>query len=467
MYADVRARLKQAWCAVSLLCLLAQATLGSSGDLPMARAIDRLTALTNSPLLVTVTLTNTSPSTLRGFAYFDEIPTSLTVTTIAVSINGRQVTNFNFESGFDGDVYAGCTPRRWWLETPTNFAEANPLSTQGVLQVQFALSSPTNGTFALQQFAWMTCKPDKTNVLYGYSTTNDLQTVSFVSTFAPGLPLQTNLSILELTTLRVTNTASDASVPTPSLLYSLLSPPAGAAIDTNGIIAWTPDETRGPGTNIFTTIVTDNATPSLSATNSFVVVVNEVNQAPTLPFQSNRTLVGLQALTLTNTATDIDLPLNLMSYSLQGPAGAVIDTNGIIRWQPTVGQVPGTNSFVTVVTDSNPWAINSQHLSATNSFQVIVNAIHNGPLLPTQTAVRVTQYAALTVTNTALDADLPALGLSYSLLNPHLRRQHRHQRRHPLDAWAGPGQHHQCDYHTGDRQRKPALKRQQYLSGSR
>ena len=60
-----------------------------------------------------------------------------------------------------------------------------------------------------------------------------------------------------------------------------------------------------------------------------------------------------------------------------------------------MGQVPSTNSFVTVVTDSNPWAINSQHLSATNSFQVIVNAVHNGPLLPTQTAVRVTQYQRL------------------------------------------------------------------------
>ena len=163
--------------------------------------------------------------------------------------------------------------------------------------------------------------------------------------------------------------------------------------------------------------MTDSGTPPLSASNTFQVAVDAFNLPPSLPFQSNQTLVGLQALTVTNTATDIDLPLNPLSYTLQAPAGAVIDTNGVIRWQPTVGQVPSTNSIVTVVTDSNPWAINSQHLSATNCFQVIVNAVHNGPLLPTQTAVRVTQYAVLTVTNTALDTDLPALGLSYSLLD--------------------------------------------------
>ena len=66
------------------------------------------------------------------------------------------------------------------------------------------------------------------------------------------------------------------------------------------------------------------------------------------------------------------------------PAGADIDTNGVITWTPTVAQVPSTNVFTTVVTDSNPWAVNAQHLSATNSFTVVVNATHNGPSLPAQ-----------------------------------------------------------------------------------
>ena len=69
---------------------------------------------------------------------------------------------------------------------------------------------------------------------------------------------------------------------------------------------------------------------------------------------------------------------------ISAPAGAGIDTNGIIRWTPVVGQVPGTNTITTVVTDTNVFAVNAQEMSATNSFVVTVNAIHNGPGLPVQ-----------------------------------------------------------------------------------
>jgi len=43
---------------------------------------------------------------------------------------------------------------------------------------------------------------------------------------------------------------------------------------------------------------------TFGAINSFTVTVNEVNSAPVLPVQTNRTIVGLQALVVTNTATD-------------------------------------------------------------------------------------------------------------------------------------------------------------------
>jgi len=55
-----------------------------------------------------------------------------------------------------------------------------------------------------------------------------------------------------------------------------------------------------------------------------------------------------------------------LTYVLQtGPSNAVIDASGIITWTPVVAQVPSTNVFTTVVTDYNPWAINSTNLSAT------------------------------------------------------------------------------------------------------
>jgi hypothetical protein len=158
-----------------------------------------------------------------------------------------------------------------------------------------------------------------------------------------------------------------------AVAYQLVGAPAGAAIDGNGIITWTPAEAQGPATNVLVTVATDNGQPPLSATNSFTVVVNEVNQAPVLPAQSDLTLTGQTLLMVTNTATDADIPSNTLTYQLlAAPANAVISSKGVITWTPAAGQVPSTNSFVTVVTDSNPWAVNAQHLSATNSFTVTV-----------------------------------------------------------------------------------------------
>jgi hypothetical protein len=190
----------------------------------------------------------------------------------------------------------------------------------------------------------------------------------------------------------------------PVFTYQLVNPPTGATINGNGIISWTPSEAQGPSTNVITTIVTDNSQPPLSATNSFTVIVNEVNVAPVLPSQRNRVSVGQAFVVVTNTATDPDIPPNPLTYQLlTAPVGASIDTNGVITWTPATNQVPSTNSFVTVVTDYDPLAVNAQHLSATNSFTVFVydHIPTNHLVLPPQTNQSVNELAALYVTNTA------------------------------------------------------------------
>jgi hypothetical protein len=250
------------------------------------------------------------------------------------------------------------------------------------------------------------------------SATNSCTVVVNATHIPPVLPAQTSVTIAEVTSLTITNTGSSASLPALGLGYALLNPPAGALIDTNGVITWTPTEAQGPSTNVLTTVVTDTGIPPLSATNTLTVVVNEINVAPVLPGQSNRSLAGLQTLTVTNTSTDADLPANTLTYQLTvAPAGASIDANGVISWTPTVAQVPSTNVVTTVVTDNNPWAVNNQHLSATNSFTVTVNPTHNGPALPTLSGQTMAEQTTLTVTNTAIDGDLPVPVLSYSLLN--------------------------------------------------
>jgi len=75
---------------------------------------------------------------------------------------------------------------------------------------------------------------------------------------APVLPAQSNRTIAAQTTLLVTNTATDTDIPTQVLTYQLISPPAGAAINTSGLISWTPTAGQAPGTNLITTVVSDN-----------------------------------------------------------------------------------------------------------------------------------------------------------------------------------------------------------------
>src|SRR5262249_18290443 len=152
-----------------------------------------------------------------------------------------------------------------------------------------------------------------------------------------------------------------SDIPANVLTYSLLSPPAHASIDTNGVITFTPHENQGPGGYTLTTVVTDNGTPNLSATNNITVTVNEVNSAPVLPPSTNYTINELTMLTVTNTATDSDIPANVLSYSLVAPpAHASIDTNGIITFTPDEAQGPGVYPLTTVVTDNG-----TPNLSAT------------------------------------------------------------------------------------------------------
>jgi hypothetical protein len=89
---------------------------------------------------------------------------------------------------------------------------------------------------------------------------------------APVLPDQSDRSIVGLTSMRVTNTAT-GSVPTYVFTYRLLNPPQGAVIDSRGIISWTPSLEQIPSTNRIITVVTDSGAVPQSATNEFTVVV--------------------------------------------------------------------------------------------------------------------------------------------------------------------------------------------------
>lgn len=115
-------------------------------------------------------------------------------------------------------------------------------------------------------------------LLCNVTALTSVQTVALLvdsNNVAPILPLQADRGINPLDCLRVTNTASNAEAPIQSLAYALVNAPPGAQVDTNGVITWTPTLQQSFTTNVFTTVVTDNGVPALSATNSFTVFTSD------------------------------------------------------------------------------------------------------------------------------------------------------------------------------------------------
>jgi hypothetical protein len=93
------------------------------------------------------------------------------------------------------------------------------------------------------------------------------------------------------------------------------------------------------------------------------------NTAPVLATNSNQSLIAGQTLTITNSATDNDVPAQTLTFSLLSPpSGASINSsNGVFTWRPTMVQSPSTNPISVKVTDDGV-----PSLSATNNFSVTV-----------------------------------------------------------------------------------------------
>src|SRR5262249_21725966 len=93
----------------------------------------------------------------------------------------------------------------------------------------------------------VTVRPDGSQLITRTWTATDgcdnsasaVQTITLNSPSALILPNQPNITLTDLTTLTVINTATNPNVPANPLTYQLINPPAGASIDNNGIITWT------------------------------------------------------------------------------------------------------------------------------------------------------------------------------------------------------------------------------------
>lgn len=201
----------------------------------------------------------------------------------------------------------------------------------------------------------------------------------------------------------LTFTAEAAGGVTPYVFSLEGDIPPGAAIDpSTGVFLWTPTEEQGPGTYEITIRVTDSADPTQSDSETITITVGEINQSPDLADIPDAEVVLGGTLTFTATATDPDLPVNTLTYSLDdsAPEGATIDpTTGVFSWTPTAGQV-GSFTIIVLVTDNG-----SPALADSETFTVTVTATNLPPALGTIGNQTGSEGEELTFTALAVDPD--------------------------------------------------------------
>jgi hypothetical protein len=230
----------------------------------------------------------------------------------------------------------------------------------------------------------------------------------------PTVTAPANATVNEGVLLSYTVTATDPDAG-QTLTWTLgAGAPTGAAINAStGAFTWTPSEAQGPGTYPITYTATDDGTPSFSGSASNTVTVNEVNQAPVVTNPGNKTVNELALLTYVVTATDPDIPANTIAWALGAgaPTGAAIDpSTGTFTWTPTEAQGPGTYPITYTATDNGTPPLTG---SATNT--VTVNEVNTAPVVTNPGNKTTDELVLLSYTLTAVDADLPAQTLTWSL----------------------------------------------------
>jgi len=185
---------------------------------------------------------------------------------------------------------------------------------------------------------------------------------------APVLSQIGDKTVDEGNTLSFTASATDLDFPYQPLTFSL-SPaaPLGASISPAGVFAWTPSEAQGPspeGSYAVTVIVTDG---SATDSETILILVEELNQQPSLTVPGPQATTETISLTFSVTASDSDIPANTISLSASGlPPGSTFNsTTGIFGWTPTQGQAGTYNVTFTATDNGTPPLSDSRPVSIT------------------------------------------------------------------------------------------------------
>ncbi len=120
-------------------------------------------------------------------------------------------------------------------------------------------------------------KPGARLLIAAASVLATLPLVCYGTNTPPTLSPISNRVINGGETVIIATIATDTNVPPQQLAFSLSVAPVGAEINTNnGVVSWSTTTNNAGSSNFFQVVVTDNGSPSLSATQSFTVFVRSL-----------------------------------------------------------------------------------------------------------------------------------------------------------------------------------------------
>ncbi|MBI3851720.1 MAG: hypothetical protein HY298_15810 [Verrucomicrobia bacterium] len=323
---------------------------------------DGQSATSSTGILTILSSNNTPPviSSITNQSTLEDIPTSLIAFTVsdtetpAVSLTlSASSSNTNLVPGTN-IVFGGAGSNRTVTITPAP-------DQNGTATITITVTD-TNGGTASDNFA-LTVIPvnDAPSFVKGADQSvpedSGAQTVTGWATAISAGPPDESSQILDFV---VTNDS-------PALFSTQPS------IASNGTLTFAP-ATNANGTATLTVQLhdnggTNNGGSDTSPAQTFTITVTPVNNAPVLTPIPDQIMHAQSTLTITNTATDVDLPQETLTFSLtNAPNGATMNpTNGLFTWTPTDDQSPATNIITVVVTDDG-----TPPLSDAKSFTVTV-----------------------------------------------------------------------------------------------
>ena len=197
-------------------------------------------------------------------------------------------------------------------------------------------------------------------------------------------------AVNELEALSFSVSATDADLPAQTLAYSLDQPSLdkGMTINaTTGAFSWTPSEAQQGSYDVVAS-VSDGV---VSASATFKITVNEVNVAPVLgTVNDTRANPGLEK-TFLITATDSDIPVQALTFSLDqasfGKGMTMGESSGVFRWTPSAVQID-THNVVVSVSDGIT--------SSSQTFSIVVEPQVDTPLSMANISFSPTQSAGTT-----------------------------------------------------------------------